>query len=72
MNTAKINCPCCHASGQAIILDDDFDGGWISCTECGKKMHIAGPFAKDTPEMIAKTIDELATCVAPYYAGGEK
>ena len=72
MNTAKINCPCCHASGQAIILDDDFDVGWISCTECGKKMHVAGSFAKDTPEMIAKTIDELATCVAPYYAGGEK
>ena len=71
MNTAKINCPCCHASGQAIILDDDFDGGWISCTECGKKMHVSCSFAKDTPEMIAKTIDELATCVAPYYAGGE-
>lgn len=39
MNTAKINCPCCHSSGQAIILDDDFDGGWISCTECGKKIY---------------------------------
>ena len=65
MNTAKINCPCCHASGQAIILDDDFDGGWISCTECGKKMHVSGSFAKDTPEMIAKAMFGLAACVAP-------
>ena len=72
MNTAKINCPCCHSSAQSIILDEDFDGGWINCTECGKKMHISGSFAKESPEMIAKTIDELATCVAPYYAGGEK
>ena len=71
MNTAKINCPCCHSSGQAIILDEDFDGGWISCTECGKKMHISGSFAKESPELIAKTIDELAICIAPYYAGGE-
>ena len=71
MNTVNITCPCCHAADQVILLDSDFDGGWISCTECGKKMHISGSFAKESPEMIAKTIDELAISIAPYYAGGE-
>ena len=71
MNTVNITCPCCHAADQIICLDPDLDGGCISCTECGKKMHISGSFVKESPEMIAKTIDELAISIAPYYAGGE-